>query len=94
MKNLFTIVFNFPNNTIAIEQYEDKTPLEALIKFIQFSDTLLEFDRKLIEESLSHLHHHTNEKGIWTFRCNNKDAYVTGGTIIQTDKSAYLRPHH
>lgn len=94
MKNLFTVIVSFSNHTIAIKQYEEKTPLEALTMFIRHSDRLDGYDREKIEESLGTLHHSTTERGVWTFAFKDRGSPLIGGTIIQTDKGAYLRPHH
>ncbi len=94
MKNLFTVIVNYSNNAVTIEQHEERTPLLALIQCIRVSDALDGYDRDLIEESISHLHHRINERGIWTFTCKSRYLNIIGGIIIQTDKTAYLRPHH
>ncbi len=94
MKNLFTVLLNFSDNTIGISQYEEKTPLEALMKFVKFSGALDGYDRDLLEGSLSNLHHDTHSKGIWTFTCTGPNNPIVGGTIVQTDPEAYHRPHH
>jgi hypothetical protein len=96
-KNKFyTILLNFSDHLVGIEQYYDENPEKALKKFVNLSESLEGYDRHLLSKSLLPLIDYVDIKGVWSFTFNpdidwSHDNPPLGGQIIQTDSSSTIR---
>ncbi|MDB5260384.1 MAG: hypothetical protein JWN37_615 [Candidatus Nomurabacteria bacterium] len=98
MNKTFTVILNFSDHLIGIEQYEKGSPIEALKEFITSAEALNGYDRELLTESIMPLLQGAKYKGVWMFHfkpeldlSGEDDNQVLGGTIVQTDPEALTR---
>src|SRR4051812_37416332 len=96
---LYTVTATFSDFTNAVEQYEGATPDEALIRFVESSESMREYD--LTEWSsnrsgrLSLLHIGGGLRGAWIWTplvpFEHDDIGMLGGVIVQTDPTGPVR---
>lgn len=97
--NLYTVIINFEDRTLAIEQVESANELEALRSAIRRSKAVQNIDVKAVEETLKKflklIHVAMDYHGVWqwhhvNFNCEAVSE-IYGGTIIQTDRKGAVR---
>lgn len=97
--SLFTVIVDFADRTQAIEQYEAKTPREALERFVHEAGALSEHDRKhvmhLVGKGDERLIQIADRYGVWSWVpvVEHDPGDIYGGHVIQTDPRAPLRRH-
>jgi hypothetical protein len=96
--NLYTILIDFEDRTMGIDQFEGESVIQALEKFVLKAESLDNYDRQLL---LSIIHNRSKQdvllthiaylKGFWIINFgvdlidNPGLSEIFGGYIIQTD---------
>lgn len=99
---LYTILLNFQDRTVWIEQYYAESPKEALLCFIEKAECLNKFNRNLLLNILlkrKNIFIHISMwikwvwiMDFWTDLIDNIEfSDIMGGYIIQTDKDWEMR---
>lgn len=103
--NLYTILIEFEDRRVGIDQFRAESPDQALHKFVTHAESLEEYDRRKILPILTFrsnqgnlLIHISNDlKGFWTIDFGLDLANIPelssiyGGFIIQTDPNGPIR---